>query len=159
MLRALSTLPTILFAYYVIGGRMRARRAEAREQAIPYSQERVLVVGSSSGVGREIALQYARRGARVALVGRRADDLKRVLQECIAVSPKSASLEDPNTLREQNSGDSSAFWGFSGLGSAKFDTTFLYVAADCSKSEDSAKIRAAIEDSESLVLYAFVAAF
>lgn len=152
MLRTLSSLPTIFFAYYVIGRRLRARRAEVRQQAIPYAQERVLIVGSSSGVGREIALQYARRGARVALVGRKVDDLKRVLQECIAVSPRPASLEDKNTLREQSSSNSSAFWGFSGLGIAKPDTTFIYVAADCSTPEDSAKIRAAIEDSRSMDL-------
>lgn len=152
MLRPLSSIPTILFAYYVIGRRLRARRAETRRQAIPHEQERVLIVGSSSGVGREIALQYAQRGARVALVGRKADDLKRVLQECIAVSPRPASLEDQNTLREQNSGNSSACWGLSGPDSAKFEIKFIYVAADCSTPEDSAKIRATVEDSRSMDL-------
>lgn len=38
--------------------------------------ERVLVLGASSGLGRSLALRYARRGARVCAVARRADKLQ-----------------------------------------------------------------------------------
>ena len=37
---------------------------------------RVLITGATSGLGREMAVQLARRGARVALTGRREDKLK-----------------------------------------------------------------------------------
>jgi short-subunit dehydrogenase len=40
------------------------------------SPTRVVVTGATSGLGRELAVQLARRGWRVALTGRRADELK-----------------------------------------------------------------------------------
>lgn len=45
--------------------------------------ERVLVVGASSGIGRAIAHEYAKRGARVCIVGRREDKVLDVSQECM----------------------------------------------------------------------------
>ena len=44
--------------------------------------ERVLVLGASSGIGRSIARQYAERGARVCVVGRRDGLLNEVVAEC-----------------------------------------------------------------------------
>ncbi|KAJ4388232.1 hypothetical protein N0V93_008839 [Gnomoniopsis smithogilvyi] len=47
--------------------------------------ERVLILGASSGLGRSLALHYARRGARVCVVARRADKLKELESEgCLA---------------------------------------------------------------------------
>jgi NADP-dependent 3-hydroxy acid dehydrogenase YdfG len=43
---------------------------------------RVVVTGGSSGIGAEIARQYATRGARVALFARRRDKLEAVAAEC-----------------------------------------------------------------------------
>ena len=42
---------------------------------------RVLVVGASSGIGREVALQAAAAGARVVLAARRADKLAEAAAE------------------------------------------------------------------------------
>ena len=42
----------------------------------------VVVVGASSGIGRETALTYARRHARLALAARSADTLEQVAEEC-----------------------------------------------------------------------------
>ena len=53
-----------------------------RRELIPIKTERVLVVGGSSGIGRSIALQYAKRGASVAIMGRRQDELTAVRAEC-----------------------------------------------------------------------------
>ncbi|CAK7336759.1 unnamed protein product [Dovyalis caffra] len=41
----------------------------------------VLITGPSSGIGKQIAYQYARRGARLALVARREDRLQQVANE------------------------------------------------------------------------------
>lgn len=45
---------------------------------------RVVVTGGSSGIGAEIARQYADRGARIALFARRKDKLDAVAEECRA---------------------------------------------------------------------------
>ncbi|KAG9126818.1 hypothetical protein FRC07_001850 [Ceratobasidium sp. 392] len=54
-----------------------------RTQIIQPSDERVLVIGASSGVGRATAAAYAKRGARVAIVARREDLLQELKEECI----------------------------------------------------------------------------
>lgn len=56
-----------------------------RTKLIPPNTERVLIVGGSSGIGRAIALLYARRGARVCITGRREEEAVRVGEECAAV--------------------------------------------------------------------------
>ena len=45
-------------------------------------QERVVILGASSGIGRCIALEYAARGARVCVVARREKELTNVCEEC-----------------------------------------------------------------------------
>ncbi|KAJ1310259.1 hypothetical protein OPQ81_007001 [Rhizoctonia solani] len=47
------------------------------------SEERVLIIGASSGVGRATAVAYAKRGARVAIVARRSAVLEQVKEECL----------------------------------------------------------------------------
>ncbi len=47
----------------------------------------VLVTGASSGIGAALALMLAERGARVGIVGRRADRLEAVLERCRAHQP------------------------------------------------------------------------
>ena len=60
------------------------QRSNNRTRVVPPSNERVLILGASSGIGRCIALQYAARGARICLVARREVELKKVMQECLA---------------------------------------------------------------------------
>lgn len=56
--------------------------------------ERVLVLGASSGIGRSIARQYAERGARVCVVGRRDGLLNEVVAECRKSQTKEQKEED-----------------------------------------------------------------
>ncbi|KAJ3156253.1 hypothetical protein HDU86_004017 [Geranomyces michiganensis] len=46
--------------------------------------ERVVIFGASSGIGKELALQYAARGSRVLLVARREGLLKSVVADCLS---------------------------------------------------------------------------
>jgi NADPH:quinone reductase-like Zn-dependent oxidoreductase len=59
-------------------GRLRSRRPAV----IPPCSERVLILGSSGGIGRAIAHRYALRGARVCVVARRSAELDAVRSEC-----------------------------------------------------------------------------
>ncbi|PPR00444.1 hypothetical protein CVT24_004505 [Panaeolus cyanescens] len=57
----------------------------SRQAKIPAHKERVVILGATSGIGREIALQYASRGARVCIVGRRRELVDQVEAECSAL--------------------------------------------------------------------------
>lgn len=57
-------------------------RNPSRLSKIPKSKERVLILGATSGIGRKIASEYAARGARVCVVGRRQVLLDEVVLEC-----------------------------------------------------------------------------
>ena len=50
-----------------------------------YSGKVIIVTGASSGIGRQIALDFARRGARLVISARRAERLKQVTRECEAL--------------------------------------------------------------------------
>eukprot|EP01079_Euglenida_sp_SAG-EU17-18_P004241 gene4241-4540_t len=53
-----------------------------RRYANDYSRKSILITGASSGIGKELALQYAAKGARLALAARRKDMLDAVAKEC-----------------------------------------------------------------------------
>jgi NAD(P)-dependent dehydrogenase (short-subunit alcohol dehydrogenase family) len=48
----------------------------------------VLITGSSSGIGRVTAIEFAKRGAQVIVTGRNETRIGQVMQECDRVSPK-----------------------------------------------------------------------
>lgn len=52
-----------------------------RPRKVPHRGERVLVLGATGGIGRAIAQEYASRGAKVCVVGRRQTQLDDVVRE------------------------------------------------------------------------------
>ena len=92
-----------------------ASRSRSR-RGVAHGDERVLVIGASSGIGRSIAHLYAARGARVCLLARRTDQLALVVDECRA--------------RAQSQSQSQNIFG---------------VAADFAHVEDMVRARAEIE--------------
>ncbi|KAL1747350.1 hypothetical protein HDZ31DRAFT_80575 [Schizophyllum fasciatum] len=58
----------------------------SRTQKVTHDEERVLILGASSGIGRAIAEKYAKRGARVYVVGRRQDQVDDVVLSCRSLS-------------------------------------------------------------------------
>ena len=57
----LYTLPALLLVLRLL----KARAPPSREKLLAPAEERVLLLGASSGVGKDLALAYAKRGARV----------------------------------------------------------------------------------------------
>ncbi|KAF0328933.1 short chain dehydrogenase [Colletotrichum asianum] len=66
----------------LLAQRQLAAQARRRDKRLSHSDERVLIIGASSGVGRAVAKQYAARGARVCVVARRADEITTLAKEC-----------------------------------------------------------------------------
>lgn len=52
----------------------------------------IVITGASSGIGEALAIEAANRGARVAIVARRADRLADVLERCQQSSPESTMV-------------------------------------------------------------------
>ena len=77
-----------LFALYHAGERRNRTRKVQR------TDERVLILGASSGVGRALAHMYAQRGARVCVVGRRKKEIEEVELECQTIQKIKESEDD-----------------------------------------------------------------
>ncbi len=76
------TLLASLVLYYLI------KRKAHRASLVPPKNERVLILGATSGIGQSIALQYAQRGASVCVVGRRQGLVDDVTAKCSEKSKK-----------------------------------------------------------------------
>jgi short-subunit dehydrogenase len=53
--------------------------------------QRIIITGASSGIGRALALHYARQGARLGLIGRDKERLEGVAKECRALGGETAT--------------------------------------------------------------------
>lgn len=57
-----------------------------------WNNKTVMITGASSGIGRGLALELSRRGAKVGLVARRADSLAELVQEIESAGGKALAL-------------------------------------------------------------------
>ncbi len=62
--------------------------------------QNVVITGAASGMGRELALQYAQSGCRLALADLNADDLVAVKQEALALGALEVMCESVNVAKE-----------------------------------------------------------
>ncbi|KAI1811723.1 short chain dehydrogenase [Poronia punctata] len=88
-----------LLCHHVIGARKHRPRRVGR------AEERVLVLGASSGLGRTLVRQYTARGAKVCAVARRSEPLLELARECgdrcLPMVADITIAEDMAGLREQ----------------------------------------------------------
>lgn len=77
---AAAALPALYLARRTWGGG--GGGAPKRQRRVAATEERVCILGASSGVGRALARLYAARGARVCVVARRAELLDTLVREC-----------------------------------------------------------------------------
>jgi short-subunit dehydrogenase len=57
-----------------------------------FQEKVVMITGASSGIGRGLAVEFARRGAKIGLVARRVDVVEEVAREIEAVGSKALAL-------------------------------------------------------------------
>src|SRR5436305_7340717 len=69
--------------------------------AMKLAGKTVVVTGASSGIGRAVALEMARRGARLVIAARRADRLQEVAAGCRDLGAACAAVPTDVTDREQ----------------------------------------------------------
>ena len=86
-------------------------RSWKRLSKVAKAGERVLVLGAGTGIGRDVALKYYARRAKVCVVGRRKDKLNQVVAACetktrrrkkdvLSVAADISSPDDMISLRE-----------------------------------------------------------
>jgi NAD(P)-dependent dehydrogenase (short-subunit alcohol dehydrogenase family) len=85
---------------------MTSRDVPGREQDKDISRQSLrgkvaVVTGATSGIGRAIAIAFAREGAQVCPVGRQADQLEAMVGEVqgTKIAPHQADLTDPDAIR------------------------------------------------------------
>lgn len=79
--RHLAGAVTAVAAVFVLR-RIIVKTRRNRCKRVRPTEERVLVLGASSGLGRTLAKQYAARGARVCVLARRSEALVELAREC-----------------------------------------------------------------------------
>ena len=77
----------------------------------PVSGQSVLITGAAHGIGAEVARRLAARGARVALVGLGADELRRVAADCPGSVVFDADVTDQEALDAAVAGTVEALGG------------------------------------------------
>ncbi|OTA99587.1 hypothetical protein M426DRAFT_324980 [Hypoxylon sp. CI-4A] len=85
--------------------RIQKRLSPKRRAIIRPTEERILILGASSGLGRAVAKQYAARKAKICIVARRAEQLSQLAEECgdgcFWVAADFSSVADMVRVREK----------------------------------------------------------
>src|SRR6185503_10246345 len=66
--------------------------SELEELKQSFQDKVVMITGASSGIGRGLAVELARRGAKLGLVARRADVLEEVIREIEATGGRAVAV-------------------------------------------------------------------
>ena len=112
-------------------GRLRSRRPAV----IPPCSERILILGSSGGIGRAIAHRYASRGGRVCVVARRSAELDAVRSECEV-------LARAHERADEHAQDSSS--------SEVSSSSVLSICGDITRAQDLILMRERLSEGESM---------
>ncbi|KAG0277506.1 hypothetical protein BGZ95_005844 [Linnemannia exigua] len=80
--------------------RLAGSKGPARTATIPQAEERVVIIGASSGIGSELARIYAGRHAHVVLVARRMELLQQLVQELTPTAGSMHAVQGDVTLPE-----------------------------------------------------------
>jgi len=78
------------------------RRARLRARPDFYQGKVILLTGASRGIGRELALRFAGRGAHLALAARSEDQLLEVARACSALNPGGRALVVPTDVTDDS---------------------------------------------------------
>eukprot|EP01130_Rhizamoeba_saxonica_P012576 TRINITY_DN5321_c0_g1_i2.p2 TRINITY_DN5321_c0_g1~~TRINITY_DN5321_c0_g1_i2.p2 ORF type:complete len:348 (-),score=70.53 TRINITY_DN5321_c0_g1_i2:1392-2327(-) len=78
----LLAVPVALTGAYLGYRYTQYRRRSALNAADSYQGKTVLITGASSGIGKQLALDYAKRGATLILGARREERLNQVVEQC-----------------------------------------------------------------------------
>ena len=68
-----------------------------------YEGKYIWIVGASSGIGSELALELSKRGATLALSARRADKLEQIKAECVGDNHITSPLDAGDAQSVKNS--------------------------------------------------------
>lgn len=103
---AAAAVPAALYVLNRLAGPKYSKRA-----ALAPTEERVCILGASSGLGRDLAKKYAARGAKVCVVARRTELIEALAKECngdengedrcISITADAAVAEDMVWVRER----------------------------------------------------------
>ncbi|PRP76714.1 short-chain dehydrogenase/reductase [Planoprotostelium fungivorum] len=91
-LRPTDTMLTIVLVLLVVVVAFFLSSKFNRQQPKSFVGKTVIVTGASSGMGKELALRYARLGSKVVLAARRKEMLDAVVQQCIRAGAEAIGI-------------------------------------------------------------------
>lgn len=89
----------VIIGLVVLSTAIRALRLYARRTY--FADKVVVLTGASRGIGRELALMLAKKGARLVLAARKADQLDAVAQACRSANPSIEVLTVPTDVTDE----------------------------------------------------------
>jgi short-subunit dehydrogenase len=69
---------------------------------MPNSVESILITGASSGIGKSLALEWAKRGARLGLLARRSAELEQVAKRCLELGAEKAEWSEADVKKPED---------------------------------------------------------